>query len=284
MKDELGDRMKGYYEDRTRAYLPRRTHAIIRVDGKAFHTYTKGLKRPFDESLIKDMDDTARFLCENIQGAKLSYVQSDEISIIMTDFDKISTSSWFDGNIQKMSSISSSLATSKFNQLRLARYMEEANIVIKPEDIRNFKMAQFDARTFSIPSREETLNYLIWRQQDATRNSIQSVGQSLYTDKQLNGKTTDQMQELIFQKGQNWNDYPIGQKRGRLILKNYILVDSTKENYDKSKTKEGWVIRGDDATGRIDAYQITRSVWTAIDPPVFTQAKDFLREIIPVLK
>jgi tRNA(His) 5'-end guanylyltransferase len=121
MKDELGDRMKEFYEDRTRFKLVRRTNTIIRVDGKAFHTYTKGLKRPFDQGLMDDMDATAEFLCQNIQGAKFAYVQSDEISILITDYDDISTHAWFDGNLQKMSSIAASLATARFNQLRMAR-------------------------------------------------------------------------------------------------------------------------------------------------------------------
>jgi tRNA(His) guanylyltransferase len=284
MNDALGDRMKEFYENRTRTYLPRRTYTIIRIDGKAFHTYTRGLKRPFDEGLIQDMNETTKFLCQNVQGVKLGYVQSDEISLVLTDFENLNTSAWFDGNIQKIVSIGASLSTSRFNQIRLARYMEEAGIVVIPEDIRNYKMAQFDARTYSIPSRKEVINYLIWRQQDATRNSIQSVAQSLYSHKQLNGKDGDELQELIFQKGQNWNSYPIGQKRSRMILKSYTLVDSTKEKYEKAKDKTGWVIRGDDATGRIDGYQITRSVWSVVDPPIFSQAKDFLKEIIPNLE
>ena len=235
------------------------------------------------------MNSTAEYLCKNIQGIKLGYVQSDEISLVLTDFDNLGTDAWFDGNIQKIVSIAASMATAKFNQLRLVRkvkdfgYSGQLTGMMGYEDIEKFRLAEFDARTYTIPSREETLNYLIWRQQDATRNSISSVAQSLYSHKELNGKTTDMMQELIFQKGQNWNDFPDGQKRGRLILKSYKLVDSTKEKYDKSKDKAGWVVRGDDATGRIDGYQITRSVWSAIDPPIFTQAKDFLKEIIPPL-
>lgn len=284
MKDELGNRMKSFYEDRARVYLSRRAYTVIRIDGKAFHTYTRGLKRPFDEQLIEDMNETTRFLCENVQGVKLGYVQSDEISLILTDFDKLTTSAWFDGNVQKMASIAASMATAKFNQLRLLRLANNKFIeIISINDIKNFKLAHFDARVFTIPSREETINYLIWRQQDATRNSISSVAQSLYSHKELNGKSTDQMQELIFQKGQNWNDYPVGQKRGRVILKSYTLVDSTKENYERSKSKEGWVLRGDDKTGIVSNYQITRTVWTPIDPSIFTQGKEYLKEVIPAL-
>jgi len=296
MKDEIGDRMKDFYEDRTRVYLPRRTYTIIRIDGKAFHTYTKGLPRPFDEALIQDMNKTAEYLCKMIQGAKLAYVQSDEISIIVTDFDNLTTSAWFDGNIQKMTSISASMATAIFNQLRTERLLTsswKSYVYGRGQDDEPFflkwdfsvtleevRLAHFDSRVFSIPSREEVLNYLIWRQQDATRNSISSVAQSLYSHQQLEGVTTGDMQELIFQKGKNWNDYPIGQKRGRIVLKNYVLKESTKERYDQSTDKDGWVVReGEKGL----SYWVTRSVWTAIDPPIFTQEKNFLREIIPAL-
>ena len=120
-KDSLGDRMKSFYEDRTRTYLTRRNNILIRIDGKAFHTYTRGLNKPYDQGLLDDMNETTKYLCENIQGAKMGYVQSDEISIWLTDYDTKDTSAWFDYNLQKMCSIAASLATAKFNQLRMAR-------------------------------------------------------------------------------------------------------------------------------------------------------------------
>jgi tRNA(His) 5'-end guanylyltransferase len=119
MRDDLGNRMKENYENRTRISLPRRSYTVIRIDGKAFHTYTKGLNRPFDRRLIEDMNATAAYLCKNIMGAKLAYVQSDEISIVITDFEDISTQAWFDNNLQKMCSVAASMATSEFNRLRL---------------------------------------------------------------------------------------------------------------------------------------------------------------------
>lgn len=91
MKDQIGDRMKEFYEDRTRYALVRRTYTIIRIDGKAFHTYTRGLQKPFDDQLMDDMDATAAYVCQNIQGAKFAFVQSDEISVLITDFDDINT-------------------------------------------------------------------------------------------------------------------------------------------------------------------------------------------------
>lgn len=267
MKDQLGDRIKDFYEDRTRYKLARRTNTIIRIDGKAFHTYTKGLQRPFDAGLIEDMNKTTEYLCQNIQGAKFGYVQSDEISILITDYDDITTHAWFDGNLQKMASIAASLATAKFNQLRMARaaknaiYYEEKDCSYEYLDetrIENFKLAMFDARVFQIPYQEEVINYFIWRQQDATRNSISSVAQSLYSQKELHGKKTDEMQEMIFQKGINWDDYSPREKRGSVICKfDEVLTNPQGEQYTRSKWK------ADPAT------------------PIFTQAKGYLRWRMP---
>ena len=271
MKDQLGDRMKDFYEDRTRHKLARRTNTIIRIDGKAFHTYTKGLNRPFDAGLMEDMNKTTEYLCQNIQGAKFGYVQSDEISILITDYDDISTHAWFDGNLQKMASIAASLATAEFNRLRLARILYEDPTKVWSEIISSYKLAMFDARVFQIPYQEEVINYFIWRQQDATRNSISSVAQSLYSHKELNGKKTDEMQEMIFQKGINWNDYTPREKRGSLIRKvEHVYYRKTEPIMD-GKTH---------VLGEKDTYK--RNVWEA-DPetPIFSQEKGYLRFLMP---
>ena len=233
-KTSLGDRMKENYEKRTRILLPRRTYTLIRVDGKAFHTYTRGLTRPFDVKLVKDMDETAAYMCQNIQGAKFAFVQSDEISILLTDFDQLSTDAWFDGNVQKMTSVSASLATAKFNALR-------------PD-----KIALFDSRVFTIPERTEVSNYFIWRQQHTVRNSISSVAQSMFSHKELENKSSNEMQEMCFNLGINWNDFSPKLKRGRTIIK---------ENYEKNGA--------------------TRSRWVSVDSPIFTVEYDFLDFLIP---
>lgn len=254
--DTLGDRMKGYYEDRTRFFIPRRTYTIIRIDGKAFHTYTRGLEKPFDIKFIEDMDETACYLCKNIQGSKFAFVQSDEISILLTDFDNISTNAYFDGNIQKIASVSSSLATAKFNQLRILR--ESYNVPVMEDpcinscEIENFKLATFDARVFTIPQFEEVKNYFVWRQQDTVRNSISSVAQALYSSKELHGKNTNQMQEMCFQKGVNWNDLEPKLKRGRFI-----------------KNTE------------FDLNGAVRTKWESVECPIFSQDKEFLNNYIP---
>lgn len=272
MKDALGDRIKKYYEDRFRYHLPRRTYTIIRIDGKAFHTYTRGLNRPFDDGLIEDMDETTAYLCKNIQGVKFGYVQSDEISLLLTDFDDISTDAWFDGNLQKMCSVAASLATAKFNQLRMMRYVKEkhdsgiTNITyLFMENLSKIKQAEFDARVFQIPSSIEVENYFIWRQQDATRNSISSVAQSMYSPKELHGKKTDEMQEMIFQKGTNWNDFSPRKKRGGFVTK--ILMINGKPKQENQE---------------IFIEDVVRNKWLGIDCPIFTQDREFLRSRIPV--
>lgn len=279
-KDSLGDRMKSNYENRTRIFLPRRTYTLIRVDGKAFHTYTKGLDRPFDLGFIDDMDATAAYMCKNIQGAKLAFVQSDEISIVMTDFEKLTTDAWFDGNIQKIASVSASLATAKFNELRYRRsILENSQNFYKELDVdveiiqnkgkrenksralqsvleayNDTKLATFDSRTYTIPSLDEVINYFIWRQQDTTRNSISSVAQNLFSAKELHGKNTDEMQEMCFQKGVNWNDFNPKLKRGRLITKETIQKDES-----------------------------TRTRWVSVEPPIFTADRGSLLDRIPKL-
>ena len=266
--DALGDRMKEFYEDRTRIKLPRRTFTIIRIDGKAFHTYTKGLQRPFDQGLIEDMNATTAYLCKNIQGVKFGYVQSDEISLVLTDFDDLGTHAWFDNNLQKMVSVAASMATAEFNKLRLVRYMEDSMIFLEPEDIGKFKMAEFDARAFQIPFIDEVKNYFIWRQQDAVRNSISSVAQSLYSTKELHGVKTDQMQELIFQKGINWNDYDFRMKRGAVIGKVEKILTKRSNHYDSN-------------TSYIPSeHTFTRNVWEVIDTPIFTQDPFFLAGLL----
>jgi tRNA(His) guanylyltransferase len=208
MKDALGDRMKSQYENRTRYLLPRRTYAIIRLDGKAFHTFTRGLKRPYDERLINAMNKTAEALCSEIQGSNFAYTQSDEISLLVTDFKKTSTTAWFDYNIQKIASVSAAIATANFNK-----------------EFGGDKTALFDSRVFTIPDRIEVENYFLWRQNDCVRNSISMTAQSLYSSNQLDGKNTSEQQDMCMEKGVNWNDMPAGFKRGRFIIKEFYEKD-----------------------------------------------------------
>jgi tRNA(His) 5'-end guanylyltransferase len=182
------------------------------------------------------MDDTAKHLCEQIQGAQFAYTQSDEISILLTDFAKPTTSAWFDGNIQKMASVSASLATAFFNIRRYGRGHITDNL------------PTFDSRVFVIPDRTEVANYFIWRNNDAARNSINMVGQSLFSHKELQGKGCNEVQEMIFQKGINWSEYDQNLKNGRLIVKEtYIAPDSTDDSVKRTRWKiePAWVFTKD---------------------------------------
>jgi tRNA(His) guanylyltransferase len=216
-KDSLGDRMKQQYEDRTRISLPRRTYTILRLDGKAFHTFTRGFDRPYDSKIVRWMDHAALELCKSIQGCKFAYVQSDEISLLLTDFETPQTQSWFDSNLQKMVSISASIATSAFNKAKMVDDFKSAPEFSLEHDMLFF--ANFDSRVFTISDPVEVANYFIWRQQDAVRNSIQMLGQSLYSHRELQEKNCDQIQEMTFQKGKNWNDVSVRNKRGGFVTK-----------------------------------------------------------------
>ena len=227
--DELGKRMKTFYEETPKTRLMRRVPVAIRIDGKAFHTFTKGFQRPFDEVLIKSMQDTMKYLCENIQGCVLGYTQSDEITLILVDYKKLTSSAWFDYEVQKVCSIAASMATMAFNKYFSENtydsnsdgsIKDETYIPIHRAHLNSlYKGAMFDARCFNVP-KEEVANLIYWRQLDATRNSIQMVGQANFSHKELQNKSCNQIQDMLMtQKGINWNDIPVYQKRGSCCIK-----------------------------------------------------------------
>ena len=215
--------MKQNYENRYRFYLTRRTPVIIRLDGKAFHALTEKCKKPFDGFFIRTMLDTARYVCNKIQGAKCAYIQSDEISILLTDFDKLNTQAWFDYNLQKIVSISAAYASTEFSRIYFGK---NSNLI-----------AVFDSRAFNVP-KEEVCNYFIWRQQDWIRNSIQMLAQAHYSHKELHKKNTKDMHEMLYAKNVNWANLPNVCKNGAFIYKKeefgFIYSDHTifKENRD----------------------------------------------------
>ena len=262
----LAVRMKEFYENVPKTNLMRRTPVVIRIDGKAFHTFTRGFKRPFDEVLIKTMQETTKYLCENIQGCVLGYTQSDEISLILIDYQKFETSAWFDYEVQKMCSIAASMATMAFNKyfeknVREYSYIHDKQLsTVRLTDTYNRaidKGAMFDARCFNIP-KEEVTNYIYWRQLDASRNSIQMVGQANFSHKELQNKSCNNIQDMLMeQKGINWNDYPTVCKRGTAVIKKIIAreeksfiddmledsFDNVKNNIIKQTSK--WIIDKD---------------------------------------
>jgi tRNA(His) 5'-end guanylyltransferase len=240
-KDNLGDRMKSY-ENIERKFLTRRIPTLIRLDGKAFHSFTKGFQKPFDIILMKSMWETVKYLCANIQGCKVGYTQSDEITLLLTDYETITTDAWFEKNVQKMCSVSASMATLSFNKFFTENVWDYQNSGIdekyenfNDKDIekytqiyhKKFNTALFDSRVYNLP-KEEVCNAFIWRQQDATRNAIQMVGQANFPHKQLQNKNCNQIQEILFQeKNINFNDLPTCQKRGICVIKELYMKGDT---------------------------------------------------------
>jgi tRNA(His) guanylyltransferase len=195
----LGDRMKENYENRSKTYLTRRTPVIIRLDGKAFHTFTRKFKSPFSEKLSDAMIDTAKALCEEIAGARLAYIQSDEISLLLHDYNKFDTAAWFDYSVQKVVSVTASIATAHFNRL-----------------INVPHLAYFDSRAFNIPE-EEVNNYFIWRQKDWERNSVAMLAQSLFSPKELHEKNRQTMLAMCSSRGEDWEKLEDRWKLGTIL-------------------------------------------------------------------
>ena len=276
-KDSLGDRMKEYYENRTKTYLTRRTPVIIRLDGRAFHTFTKGFKRPYDKIFHNAMNQTMKYLCENIQGCKLGYTQSDEITLLLTDYDTLTTDAWFGYGVQKMCSVAASMATMAFNQYFTLFYKEfEENIYeawnvsdeeMKYCDVLRKKLhsAMFDARCFNIPE-EEVANCFIWRQQDATRNAIQMLGQCNFSHKELHGKSCNDIQDMLMtQRGINFNDMPTEFKRGVCCVKNRMVCEPYGNRMLVKDAGEG-------------QWALDKNI------PIFTQDRDYIEDILKYIR
>ena len=259
-RSDLAERMKGY-EKRNRYYLQRRMPVILRLDMRAGHSFTRGFKRPFDEVFINSMQETDKYLCENIQNCKLSYQQSDEITLLLVDYDKLNTDCFFDYRVDKLCSITASMATMVFNRAfannvgDYCTYTYECmdNTHENYEHILSLavdKGAMFDARCFNIP-KEEVTNNFYWRQLDASRNSIQMVGQANFSHKELQNKSCNDIQDMLMtQKGINWNDLPTYQKRGSCCVRNKIVIETdsvmvTAQLRDSSKSENEWIIDTD---------------------------------------
>lgn len=220
VRDPLGDRMK-QYEVATRLVLPRRTYTVVRVDGKAFHAFLCKASKPWDDDVVWSMIETAKALCRALDGAVLGYTQSDEISVVLQDFENSGTQAWFGGVVQKMASIAAATATSAFT----AAYGTRTDRGDWPSP------ALFDARVFTIPDVVEVANYLVWRQQDAMRNSVLALAQSVFSHRELQGEgVRGLVQRLRIEKGIDWEvDVSQGLRQGWLV---------TKENYDATPTDD----------------------------------------------
>ncbi|HLF07172.1 MAG TPA: tRNA(His) guanylyltransferase Thg1 family protein [Thermoplasmata archaeon] len=234
------------YEEAFNQSLPRRLPVVIRVDGRAFHTFTKGIfERPFDDGFRAAMADTAKFLCEGISGAKFAYTQSDEVSVLVTNDDKIETQAWFDNDLSKIISLSASLATVYFRD-RIVKGNPKVDVAER--------QPQFDARAFVVPH-DEVCNYFVWRQRDWTRNSIQMAARAHFTQKEIQGLDNPALQEKLWKDAKvNWNDYPAMHKRGVCIVPGGKIVTTP----DGETKVRGW---------KVD-----------FEPPILTKERRYVEE------
>ena len=200
MKDDLGRRFKRDYEDALRLLLPRRAYVVIRIDGRGFHKFTEDLERPYCRALADALDRAALYLCQEMIGCRFAYGQSDEYSFLLTDFEREDSALWFDGNVQKIVSVSASLFTAAFNRAADSK-----------------KLAAFDSRVMVISQRAEVERYFLWRQLDASANSLNMLASAHYSHAELDGKSTAEKHELLHAKGMNWAKQAPDFKRGRAV-------------------------------------------------------------------
>lgn len=235
---DLGDRMKGY-ESVPRSRLVPKLPVLIRLDGKAFHTLTRGCEKPWDQRFQEAMWETAKALCAEISGCRVAYAQSDEITLLLVDYQTNQTQGWFDYDLQKIVSVSAGIASATF-----CSWWKEGRGV-------------FDSRAWNLPPHEVT-NCFIWRQQDATRNSLSSLAQAHFSAKQLHGKRGPDMHDMLMAKGINWNDCPIPQKRGACIVR---------ETFDVAPKDNG--------------VPILRHRWIVDEEiPVFTEDREYIEKFV----
>lgn len=256
-------------------------YTLAMLDGRAFSRLIKKKYRlPFDDAFINIMDETAKYLLTNIQGAKFAYVQSDEISILITDWDEEGTDSCFGFRLCKMQSIFASMAASKFNQLTLLNdiwgdaydrtKMDTDGTLYRVRDaveiIRNQKLAEFDCKVWSVPDWGSALGHFVWRQNDCTRNSKQQTAQSVFSHKQLMGKSADEQIEMCKAQNVFWDDFDPGKKYGRLIYREPVEKETT---YTNKKT------------GETNTVKFTRNEFTVHGAQPFGYEDNVIRTLIP---
>lgn len=250
MRDDLGDRMKMYESAEAGRRLMPLLPVIARIDGRSFHSFTKGMVRPFDADFSSAMVDTTKALVHET-GASMGYTQSDEITLAWHSTNTKSQI-WFDGRVAKMTSQLSAQATLIFYRLVLERMPEYAD-----------RLPTFDARVWNVPNRTEGANVFLWREWDAAKNSISMAASAFYSHKTLHGKNSNEKQDMLHEKGINWNNYPSVFKRGAYVQRQSKLIPFSVEELDKLPEKHAARTNPD--------LVIERSVCTVLDlPPLET--------------
>lgn len=199
--DQVGERMK-WAEHQTTLVLPRRAYTILRLDGKTFHSFTRGVEKPYSVKLADALDAGALALLGEVMGGRMAYGQSDEYSFLLTDFTAPDTEAWFGGCVQKIVSVAASVFTAAFNQA-----------------FGGERLAYFDARCFTLAHRESVVNYFAWRQADAMRNSVSMVASCHFSPRALYGRGTAERREMLRAKGVDWDALPAAVRRGRVVKK-----------------------------------------------------------------
>lgn len=224
MSDALGDRMKMYEGMEAGKKLIPLLPVLARIDGRAFHSFTRGMRRPFDPDFTASMIETTAALVDET-NACMGYTQSDEITLAWHSTD-LKSQIWFDGRVCKMVSQLAAWATLEF-YLAITRRLPEYGS----------RKPTFDARVWTVPNRTEGANAFVWREWDATKNSVSMAACEHYSDRELHGKNGSEKQELLFQKGINWNDYPSDFKRGTYVQRRKVLKPFTAEEFEKLPPK-----------------------------------------------
>ncbi len=243
MIKDLDERMKNYEK---RYELPINLPVIIRLDGRAFHTFTRGMQKPFDEIFIDMMNTIGLKLCGEIQNCRLAFLQSDEISFLV--YNDIESMPWFGNELQKMCSISASLAATVGT-----RYIFE-NMSNKTKS-----NISFDSRAFIVPPKD-VVNYFLWRQQDWERNSLSMLTRKYYLQKQMQNRSCEDMHEMLHKKGDNWNNLPTYLKRGRCIIKKEERVIISNEYFQGGILRKSWTVD--------------------LDIPIFKDNRDYILNIL----
>jgi len=266
MNDTLGNRLK-FYEAMTEIQLMPLLPIVARIDGRTFHTFTKGMKRPYDEQMTNAMVSTAKRLAESTD-ARIAYTQSDEITLIWYS-DNTKSQTFFNGRHSKLVSNLASMATLYFYQEVLKNMPEYAS-----------RNTTFDCRVFSVPTVQEACNVLVWRELDATKNAVSQASRAFYSDRECLGKNSSDKQEMLFQKGVNFNDYPDSFKRGTYIIRKQTETVFTAEEIENLPSKH--------AARTNPGLKVRRQMFVAVNLPVITRIANVVDVVFndaePVLK
>jgi tRNA(His) guanylyltransferase len=229
---DLGDRMK-LFEKASERYLVRRIPVLLRLDGCHFHTWTRGLERPFCEKLRMCMEYAAYKVCSEISGARFAYTQSDEISILIVDYQELNTEPWFSYRGNKVESVAASICTAGFNTAALA-YLQD--------HVCKKGLAIFDARAFNVP-KEDVLSAFLWRQRDCEKNSVSSLAQAHFSHKELHEKNSSDKQDmLMLHKGVNWDEVPTQYKRGSALYRVRVVSPNPVDPDGPEVIRSKWVV------------------------------------------